>query len=576
MSRFWNALAIAAACSSVLGLLIALRYWSSGDLGANILGALVARTHESPNENPSAKTNKKNSEETALQKYQQAAALAEQAVSAFESAARTDNSALKLDLMIKERSLWKRALRKLTFIPASSALHARSLAKQAQYERLLTTVEDKLAKANEDFILGIIQDANVEPEGVHITLCQIENPQLEALNATKSASSVSSLKTKPAPPLIEKGQLNRDRCRHHQGDQLMASPASLIKIPIAIALAHKSASDTPSTVTEDVTEETADADRSTDVSGVSGTDTSGPDTSGSDLATDIANTGGITTDDITTDSFIADSSKSDRLIPEAAATDVSTTETAANTDRSQTDRSQKLTAKSSVSLDQKIFIDPGNFTENAEGAVIEVGQEYSLRKVMSRMIIDSDNIATNQLIDYLGYESIERSLKQLGYSQTLVGHKLAGDQVMPANFGNNINQSSTHEITAMMAQIYAFNTPANRDIMAALRDQADRELGYEALTGSSPEDSSADISADVTSTEESGPKIAEESQEEIKWLGEKTGQNTEVLASTLAMSVGSDYYILTVALDYDSNTEGLREIIRGIAEHLSKVGPLLR
>ncbi len=449
------------------------------------------------------------SEAVALQNYQRAAALAQQAVAAFESAGNADSSALQLELLIKEQFLWKKALNTLAAVPPSSALYARSLAKQAQYERLLATAESKLAKANDDnFLMGVIQDADVDPQAVHITLCQIESPYLERLaverakrastdsttHTSKAASTTENAQTPKSSqsqpqnpvlaepersPLLEKGQLNRDRCRHYQGDQLMASPASLIKIPIAVALAQRSATD-------------------------------------------------------------------------RSATEVTTIEVTATT-------TPESIAKTNIDLDQKIHIDPGNFTENAAGAIIEVGQDYSLRTVMSRMIMDSDNIATNQLIDYLGYENIEQSLKQLGYSQTSVGHKLAGDQVIPQDFGISSNQSSTHEITAMMAQIYAIDTPANRDIINALRRQADRELGHEALKADSAPNSTTDSTA----------------KSEIKWLGEKTGQNAEVLASTLAISIGQDYYVLTIALDHDSNAHGLRQIIRGIADHLSRVGPLM-
>lgn len=504
MSRFWNTLAIAAACSSILGLLIGLRAWSSGISGAAVPRSAVF-----------SKGTARTSEEIGFQNYRQATELAQQAVVAFKSAADTDNSALKLEFMLQERSRWKSALEKLKAVPANSALNARSLAKQAHYERLLTTVEKKLVRANEDFIVGAVQDADIDPSGVHITLCQIENPQIAHLTANQatttpvaatehpdiaptydkaSAEESRPLENRflkrvpkaaippsasPAPPtlLLEKGQMNRDRCRHHQGEQLMASPASLIKVPIAVALAHRSNSRG-----------------------------SNPDSAG----------------------------------------------------------------KTNINLDQNILIDPGNFTENAAGSVIEVGQAYSLRKVMSRMIIDSDNIATNQLIDYLGYANIEKSLKQLGYSQTSVGHKLAGDQVMPTDFGQGNNQSSTHEITAMMAQIYTVDIPANRDITTALRDQSDRELGYEALTAPRSPAASAVSTAPASSSDRSSAAV------KIKWVGEKTGQNAEVLASTLAMSVGQDYYVLTVALDNNGNADGLRQIIRGIADHLSKVGPLIQ
>ena len=185
------------------------------------------------------------------------------------------------------------------------------------------------------------------------------------------------------------------------------------------------------------------------------------------------------------------------------------------------------------------------------------------------MISESDNIATNQLIDYLGYDDINQALTQLGYQQTVVGHKLAGDQVMPANFGNGNNQTSTDEITAMMVQVYRSTALGDQDIAKALANQSDRELGYDALMTDSAKTDSTDSSI-TRSTADSLPRA------EIKWLGEKTAQNAQVLASALVMKVGQEDYVLTVAFDYNSDAYAMRQIIYGIANHLAKVGPLVQ
>ena len=399
-------------------------------------------------------------EEMALKNYQSAAKLAEKAVAAFQSAGNADSPTLKLDLTLRERALWRSALKRLATIPKSSALHERAAEKQARYEQLLANAERKLTEANKDFLDDIIQSANVDAANVHVTLCQMEKP---------SASD------SPAPPslpplLLKDGRLNSDRCRQYQGDQLMASAASLIKLPIALALVHQN-------------KNSASAD--------------------------------------------------------------------------------------TIDLSQKILIDPSNFTENAAGAVIEIGEKYTLQQVMSHMISESDNIATNQLIDYLGYDDINQSLIQLGYQQTVVGHKLVGDQVMPANFGTGNNQTSTNDITAMMSQVYESTTLGDQDIVKALGNQSDRELGYDALMTDSAK---ADLTADSVppSTADLLPKS------EIKWLGEKTAQNAQVLATTLVMKVGQADYVLTVALDNNGDAYTMRQIVYGIADHLAKVGPLVK
>ncbi|MGB3299416.1 MAG: serine hydrolase [Phormidesmis sp.] len=463
MPGFWNALLLSAACSAMLGLAAGLQLRSL-DISQNI-----SQT-DSATEQPA--------EEAALKQYQQAAELAEKAVAAFNSANSADSDTARLDLTLRERDLWRSALKKIEAIPARSSLHERAIAKQVQYEKLLANAENKLAKANQNFIVGIIQAANTNPSSVHVTLCQIEvsptdkvvQPAAQQKAAKKPAPKAEITAATPLPPvLLKKGKLESRYCRQHQGDQLMASAASLIKVPIALALVHRTA--------------------------------------------EISDAAGA--------------------------------------------------KPTRVNLSQKIAIDPGNFTENAAGATIEIGEEYTLQKVMSHMISDSDNIATNQLIDYLGYDNINQTLRQLGYLQTTVGHKLAGDQVMPVGFGVGSNQTSTNEITAMVAQMYKSNALGDKDIVTALGNQSDRELGYEALM---VDDQAANLSTSSTAANKA----------KIEWLGEKTAQNAQVLASTSIMQIGQAHYVLTVALDNNGDAYALRQVISGIADHLAKVGPLVQ
>ncbi|NJM96919.1 MAG: serine hydrolase [Phormidesmis sp. RL_2_1] len=418
MMRLWSVAAIAAAFGMGTGLIVGLKVLPSG-----------AGDGSKSKAADGAIAPQRNSD---LDSYQDAIVLANQAIATAESAENAEARALSLKLTQQERILWQNALAKLARIPARSELHERATAKQRLYRQKLAIVEGTLTAAKQTFLADIIQAVDVDSTRLHVTLCQLD--PLPVASAQKMAS----------PLLAADGQLNRQRCRHHQGDQFLASPASLIKVPIAIALMFK--------------------------------------------------------------------------VHEA------------NLDPS-----------------QKILIDPNNFTENGGDEPIEVGNEYSLQEIMEQMIEGSDNIATNQLVDYLGYAYIEKALTQLGYRQTSVGHKLMGDQVMPINFGNGTNRATTDNITAMMAQIYSGTRPGDDIILAALSRQQDQEIGYSALQSVDPA---------------------------VKWLGEKTGQNNRVIGTTLAVEIDQVRYILTVALDNDSDIYMLQQIIGQIATYLAQNGPL--
>ncbi|MEL7354569.1 MAG: serine hydrolase [Cyanobacteria bacterium P01_A01_bin.116] len=353
--------------------------------------------------------------------YQQAIALANQGVVAFQQANKAKQAGelpKSLDFTRQEQLAWQESLQRLRAIPASSKIHEQALAKRAQYQQLLATATGKLEQANSEFLTHIITAAGVSPADVHITLCSID--------AVPTAASPSDAAA----------------CRHHQGDQPMASPASLIKLPIAIALLHK-----------------ADTD--------------------------------------------------------------------------------------SISLSSDLYIEQRNFTEDAEGTKINIRETYSLQQVMAHMIDQSNNVATNQLIDYVGRDDIAEILTSLGYDDTYAGHKLAGDVIMPADAGTVGNKSTTDDITAMMVDVYSLETSKYIKLVDALLNQADLELAHAALKDLSPA---------------------------ITWLGEKTGQNDRVLATTFAMKVANERYAMTIAINYSGDTEGLQEIVRGVASHLLEAG----
>ncbi|MEL6855244.1 MAG: serine hydrolase [Cyanobacteria bacterium J06607_13] len=432
MSGFWYSAAIATTTAALFSLTADIATERTRTLSP--LQTANSQAQKSHHLDAGAATNPENATPlTGQQRYQQAMTLANQAVVAYQSARQAETLAKQVAFTRQERDLWQQTLELLTSIPTDAVEHAQAARKAVQYRQLLATAEGKLTTADRTFLTQIIQSARVNPQRIHVTLCQLGGPVTQSHRQSKRGHSHS-----------KKGRLNRDRCRDHQGDMPMASPASLIKLPIAIALLDKVATE-------------------------------------------------------------------------------------------------------NVDLSSRIYIDPGNFTENAAGANIEVGQEYPLSQVMTRMINESNNIATNQLIDYVGHADIAETLLNRGYTSTLVGHKLAGDRILPKNPGTQTNRATTNDITVMMAHTYSLENPGDEELLKALVSQNDQEFGYQALQDLDPA---------------------------IKWLGEKTGQNNRVIGSTLAMEVGADRYALTVAIDHSADPHAMRAIIRQVAEYLLAAGSL--
>ncbi len=189
-----------------------------------------------------------------------------------------------------------------------------------------------------------------------------------------------------------------------------------------------------------------------------------------------------------------------------------------------------------ISPDTAIWVNPGNWTEDA--GTTQVRREYTLEQIMADMISASGNVATNQLIDYLGWAGVNQRLQERGYRATRISTKLVGESTYPINPGLVANVTTTDELTDMMVGLYNQEHPGDALIQRALKNQVDQALGHAAV------------------------------KPPILWLGEKTGRNSKVLGSTTAVSVSGDTYIITATLDYSANEAALRTLIDSVIKHL--------
>ncbi|WP_339367544.1 serine hydrolase [Thalassoporum mexicanum] len=204
---------------------------------------------------------------------------------------------------------------------------------------------------------------------------------------------------------------------------------------------------------------------------------------------------------------------------------------------------QKLNEQN-IGLSTKIKVDAGNFTEDRLGT-ISYGQEYTLHTLLTEMIASSSNIATNQLIDYLGSDYINQVLQQRGFADSEVNFKLMGDQIMPANPGKSRNQLTSDELTQMMVQIYRQEHAGDRVLAKSLRLQRDRALGFD------------------------GVKKAKAA----RWVGEKTGQTSKALGTTVALEVKGRPYVITV-VDSTGSDAAISQCVTLIANHIADRGHL--
>ena len=101
-----------------------------------------------------------------------------------------------------------------------------------------------------------------------------------------------------------------------------------------------------------------------------------------------------------------------------------------------------------LSLDELITITADNIVGGA-GSIAGEGTnaKVPLRKAAELMIIESDNTATNILIDRVGMDNINQYLQANGYTDTIVNHKMMLQK-------GNTNLSSAADLGKLFTRIY--------------------------------------------------------------------------------------------------------------------------
>jgi len=84
---------------------------------------------------------------------------------------------------------------------------------------------------------------------------------------------------------------------------------------------------------------------------------------------------------------------------------------------------------------------------------LELGTQLSVKNLATLMIIISDNVATNMLIEYLGLEEINRCIESMGFSATKLHCKIGGENwarlgtTTPSDYGRLFERIATGTLT---------------------------------------------------------------------------------------------------------------------------------
>ena len=135
----------------------------------------------------------------------------------------------------------------------------------------------------------------------------------------------------------------------------------------------------------------------------------------------------------------------------------------------------------SLSLEDKITIKKNDVVGGAGVTTwYDIGQQRTIRQLLTVMITDSDNTATNILIDKLGIKNINQYIVHSGYNDTVLAHKM-----MLSNGGRK-NLSSVRDLGHLLTKLYYHQLvgPEEDEFMLdIMKQQHDKECLGSALSG---------------------------------------------------------------------------------------------
>jgi beta-lactamase class A len=109
------------------------------------------------------------------------------------------------------------------------------------------------------------------------------------------------------------------------------------------------------------------------------------------------------------------------------------------------------------------------------------GEKRTIAQLIQLMVVESDNTATNMLIDKLGMANINQYLQQYGYKDTLLVHKL-----MVNKKASNKNLSSVRDIGHLLTNLYYYQLVGEKEdafMLDILKQQRDKECFPAVVSG---------------------------------------------------------------------------------------------
>ena len=126
-------------------------------------------------------------------------------------------------------------------------------------------------------------------------------------------------------------------------------------------------------------------------------------------------------------------------------------------------------SRGKASLEEKITYKPEHFVDGSGMLrALGVGASLKVKDAATMMIICSDNIATNMVIDYLGLDTINACIREMGFAHTVLHNPLHFDLY------NDLGTTTPRDYASLFAQVAKgtlVSAEASAEMLAIFRQQ---------------------------------------------------------------------------------------------------------
>jgi beta-lactamase class A len=136
----------------------------------------------------------------------------------------------------------------------------------------------------------------------------------------------------------------------------------------------------------------------------------------------------------------------------------------------------ELVNKGELNLNHRISIDKKERVPYSIIYILDDSNTYTIRDLITLMIIQSDNTATNQLIDMLGIESINKFISDLGFKDTSLNRKMMDFQARILGLDNYTTAQDVSKLLELMSKGKLISKECSEIMLEIMKMQLDNSM----------------------------------------------------------------------------------------------------